>query len=273
MVQTKQMDFGVLSDLAHNTDAYQNNESTAPHLGLRISPQSKPKDELESLLLHYSIVDFLCSTFVTIMVEKEIDEETVAHLVAPHADDSDTRITVTDATSPWSCCGGSGWWHPTAAVVRTADGVQYLWNSRAHRKLRYPKGPADKHPEKWRHRIKFLGWEPSIVTWWNVWIGVIANTLWVVNGLYATWPGQASSADAATMISYVTGVVGAFLFIVTGYLGKCRLLRIFLATVAKLNSCSLTHYQICIWVLALRNLSFRLCGSDQSFSEAHQLTR
>jgi hypothetical protein len=48
---------------------------------------------------------------------------------------------------------------------------------------------------------------------------VIANTLWVVNGLYATWPDAVSSGEMAELTSFATGVVGAFLFIVTRYLG------------------------------------------------------
>jgi hypothetical protein len=47
----------------------------------------------------------------------------------------------------------------------------------------------------------------------------MANTLWVVNGLYATWPDTASNGDIAERTGFGTGVVGAFLFIVTGYLG------------------------------------------------------
>ena len=144
-------------------------------------------------------------------------DEEFENLASPHTD-SYNRLVVKDAAAPSSCCF-VGWFYPVKATV-SVDGVEYQWNSRAHRKFRYMCGPAKMHPKKWHHRINFLGWEPHIVTWWNVWIGEVANTLWVINGIYATWPEVGGSSS--TMIGYVTGVVGAFLFIVTGYLGEYR---------------------------------------------------
>lgn len=123
---------------------------------------------------------------------KEKQDGTLAPFAAPHAA-NDTPLAVSETRSP------GFWWYPTQAKV-AIDGVDYKWNSRAHRKLRHPAGPASKHPPQWWRRIGFLGYEPAIITWWNIWIGVIANTLWVVNGLYVTWPEQARSVDAATNI-------------------------------------------------------------------------
>ena len=124
-------------------------------------------------------------------------------------------------------------WHPTHALLARKDhaGVMhtFYWDARTHRKLRYLKAATTTstssstqyHPASIGHRLSFWSWEPRIVTWYNLLIGIVANTLWVVNGLYAVWPNQAKNASSARaeMISYVTGVVGAFLFIVTGYLG------------------------------------------------------
>jgi hypothetical protein len=125
-------------------------------------------------------------------------------------------MKVEGATAPAALCGHK--WHPTQAVI-TIDGKNYSWDARAHRKLRHPCAQqADEHPEKFFDRFNLFSWEPHIVTWYNIYIGEIANTLWVVNGLYATWPDQAKG-ERAEMISYVTGTIGAFLFIVTGYLG------------------------------------------------------
>ena len=48
----------------------------------------------------------------------------------------------------------------------------------------------------------------------------IANTLWVMNGIFAVWPNLYEDDESISYkISYWTGVIGAFLFIVTGYLG------------------------------------------------------
>jgi hypothetical protein len=153
------------------------------------------------------------------MVEEERDTEEVFHQdkhapVTVHGN----RFALSNVRSPGRlfCCGGSINWHPTHATVDVVDSAErYLWSARAHRKLRY----APALGQQQRHRWVFLGWEPRIVSWYIAWIGTIANTLWVVNGLYATWPGAAESGDLAEHISFGTGVVGAFLFIVTGYLG------------------------------------------------------
>ena len=128
-----------------------------------------------------------------------------------------SRFTVSNARSPSSppLCHNKVKWFPTHATINV-NGTSYEWNSRNHRKLRYVLGP--RHPEKWNHRIVFLGWEPYIVSWYIAWIGTIANTLWVVNGFYATWPGQAATGELAERVSYGTGIVGSFLFIVTGFL-------------------------------------------------------
>jgi hypothetical protein len=128
----------------------------------------------------------------------------------------------TSAPRSLSLCGRSPW-HPTHAVLTNkVTGSNYVWNSRAHRKLRFPEsalgGDGTHHPRHACQRLRLASWEPHIVTWYNCWIGIVANTMWVVNGLYATWPDQASTADP-TLISYGTGVFGAFLFIVCGYLG------------------------------------------------------
>lgn len=120
------------------------------------------------------------------------------------------HFSVLSSQSP-RCCF---WFYPTHAEIKT-DSRHFAWNSRDHRKLRFPtsKDKAD-HPH---FRIIFLGWEPRIISWYIAWIGFIANTLWVVNGVFATWPGLLESK--AENISYYTGVVGAILFAIGGYLG------------------------------------------------------
>jgi hypothetical protein len=126
------------------------------------------------------------------------------------------EMKVESASAPAGLFGHK--WHPTQGVI-TIDGKKYDWNARAHRKLRHLWAEqAEEHPAKFLSRVRLVSWEPHIVTWYMIWIGVVANTLWVVNGLYVTWPEQAKR-ESAEMISYVTGVIGAFLFIVTGYLG------------------------------------------------------
>jgi hypothetical protein len=135
--------------------------------------------------------------------------------VEPSAN-SGGEMKVESATAPAGFFGHK--WHPTQGVI-LIDGKTYNWNARAHRKLRFLQAEqAEEHPAKLLGRVRIISWEPHIVTWYMIWIGEIANTLWVVNGLYATWPEQAKG-ERAEMISYVTGVIGAFLFIVTGYLG------------------------------------------------------
>lgn len=132
------------------------------------------------------------------------------------------KIVIEDTSAPNGLCGCLKW-HPTQAVV-TVDGKKHNWNARNHRKLRFPEAadePETCHPSGFFGGFRLFCWEPLIVTWYICWIGVIANTLWVVNGVYAVWPEQASKADP-NIITFVTGVVGAFLFIVTGYLGTYR---------------------------------------------------
>jgi len=122
------------------------------------------------------------------------EEEEFANLGQPHDVHHENRLTVKDAVAPSGCCFLGHWFYPSKGTV-TVDGVDYQWNSRAHRKLRYMWGPAEKHPDKWHMRINFLGWEPHIVTWWNAWIGEVANTLWVINGMYAVWPEIGGSSS------------------------------------------------------------------------------
>lgn len=112
---------------------------------------------------------------------------------------------------------------PTHARIQDDEtGYIYEWNVRNHRKMRYPEVvPDDKSAESPPHpetgRLRFFTWAPNIITWHICWIGFVANTLWVINGLYAVWPEINESN--ATVISYATGVVGALMFIVTGYFG------------------------------------------------------
>ena len=127
-------------------------------------------------------------------------------------------------------------WHPTQAVLRTKDGadgeegaVTFHWDARAHRKLRFVQAVGDDaakkyHPLSLWKRLSLWSWEPRIITWYNLLIGIVANTLWVVNGVYATWPEEATKANPEN-VSFATGVVGAFLFIITGYLGYVEALN------------------------------------------------
>ena len=132
----------------------------------------------------------------------------------PHTD-SGNIMSINKKTTPASLFCHE--WHPTH-VELTIGTKKYLWNSRSHRKMRLPESlDREAHPTEIKQRLRFLSWEPKIISWHICWIGFIANTLWVVNGIYATWP-DASNTDPV-MISYVTGIIGAFLFIVTGYLG------------------------------------------------------
>ena len=126
------------------------------------------------------------------------------HYALPHTENHCNHLVVKDLVAPNTCCLPGWYFHPVKGIL-SIDGVEYEWNSRAHRKLRHLWGPPEKHPEKAKDRIMFLGWEPHIVTWWNVWIGEIANTLWVINGLYATWPEINGNSE---IIGYITGVIG-----------------------------------------------------------------
>uniref|UniRef100_A0A7S1UZH3 Uncharacterized protein n=1 Tax=Grammatophora oceanica TaxID=210454 RepID=A0A7S1UZH3_9STRA len=112
--------------------------------------------------------------------------------------------------------------HPVHAVIRdTETGQTYNWNARNHRKMRFPDeivdAAADQESSEHCCRMHFFSWEPHIISWWVAWIGFWANTLWVVNGIFATWPEV--NEEYALEISYGTGVAGAFCFIVTAYLG------------------------------------------------------
>lgn len=149
------------------------------------------------------------------IIHADIEADDIKAALEPIAE-SGSSMKVLSATAPAALFGHK--WHPTQAVI-TIDGKKYHWNARAHRKLRHPWAEqAEEHPLKSLERFRVISWEPHIITWWNIYIGEIANTLWVINGLYATWPEEAKG-ERAVMISYVTGVIGAFLFIVTGYLG------------------------------------------------------
>jgi hypothetical protein len=144
-------------------------------------------------------------------VEKQQEQDPLHSVTTPRTADG-SRIQVTDAQAPGRC------FHPTVATIEI-EGKKYLWNARAHRKLRYPTSKDRRdHPEKARHRIHLLSFEPHIVSWYICWTGFVANSLWVVNGLYATWPEAASSGEVAELTIYGTGVAGAFLFIIGGYL-------------------------------------------------------
>ena len=137
----------------------------------------------------------------------------------------DSIVAVDDMSGP--CCPFLPRFYPTHATITTGESHKYQWNSRDHRKMRYPlhlvQGREDDmnatfhHPVSFMQRFRLVSYEPFNVTWYICWIGFIANTLWVVNGVYAVWP----TANAAfnNYITYATGALGAFLFIVTGYLG------------------------------------------------------
>ena len=133
----------------------------------------------------------------------------------PHTE-SGNKMSINKKTTPTSLFCHE--WHPTHVEIKVGT-KKYLWNSRSHRKIRLPESlDRDVHPSEIKHRLRLLSWEPKIISWHICWIGFIANTMWVVNGIYATWPDAASNTDP-DMISYVTGIIGAFLFILTGYLG------------------------------------------------------
>jgi len=131
-------------------------------------------------------------------------------------------------------------WHATHAILvaqDSQDGERFVWSIRAHRKMRYPIGLGMKsnqsnhisedeedpnnndgstvmvHPPRWQDRLRFISWEPHIVTWHMCWMGVLASSCWFVNGLYLfVWPSD-------LLVRYITGLVGSFLWVVLGYLG------------------------------------------------------
>ena len=140
----------------------------------------------------------------------------------------DEIVAFDDMSAP--CCRFFPLFYPTHADITTdnksGDSHKYQWNSRDHRKMRYPlhlvPGHQDDttatfHPANFMQRFRLVSYEPFNVTWYICWIGFIANTLWVVNGVYAVWPMP--NAAMNNYITYATGALGAFLFIVTGYLG------------------------------------------------------
>ena len=142
---------------------------------------------------------------------------------APRTADNDPRSTITlnQARAPTSWRWGHPInWYPTHATI-TVDGVSYQWDARSHRKLRYPAGRVQDrvHPNTCWGRVRFLGWEPRIATWYICIVNLFANTLWVLNGIFATWPHVVATSEKAELASFATGVTGAFLFIVSGYLG------------------------------------------------------
>lgn len=122
-----------------------------------------------------------------------------------------------------------GFRNPTHGIVEFANGKKYYWNSRQHRKLRHIRevvsntSREEKKSGRTRRRhcyhTRFLSFEPHIVTWWNVWIGFVANTLWIINGAFCVLQtGPFYDVAASLNVSFATGIVGAFLFIVTAYL-------------------------------------------------------
>mmetsp|Transcript_15735 Transcript_15735/g.43410 ORF Transcript_15735/g.43410 Transcript_15735/m.43410 type:complete len:565 (+) Transcript_15735:62-1756(+) len=115
------------------------------------------------------------------------------------------------------CCFGHSW-HATHTTLTLRDGTQYQYNARSHRKMRFLVAVDHDIKAKDTPPFRFFCWEPQIVTWYICWIGVIANSLWVINGVFAVWP-ELTTDFGAEMITYTTGVIGAFLFIVTAYLG------------------------------------------------------
>ena len=161
--------------------------------------------------------------------EADAQEQSFKVATTPRTRVGNSIVSVDDVTGPFCCCPTRMWFYPTHAVITTTDEhdaeQSYVWNSRSHRKMRYPShiksedSGKSHHPIKISHRFHLLSYEPYNVTWYICWIGVIANTLWVVNGLYAVWPELAQTDMGAITITYYTGTVGAFLFIVTGYLG------------------------------------------------------
>ena len=180
-------------------------------------------DDENSHRIHLDHLDGGHSSFGAAAMQHQQGERPRVH------GDNDLAVESASSPSAWSSCSrcGNRWsspWHPThAVVVDRATGSKFLWNARSHRKLRFPVSldpdPHLRHHPRIAHqRWHVVSWEPHIVTWYICWVGVIANTLWVVNGLYATWPALARTVDPL-LISYGTGVLGAFLFIVTGYLG------------------------------------------------------
>ena len=132
------------------------------------------------------------------------------------------RIEATTAPRRPGC--GRCEWRPTHARILVGS-TTYDWNGRQHRKLRFPKkaatttrkGSGEEAATDEKAGVFLLWcWEPRVITWYSCWIGIIANTLWVANGVAATWPDGFKDAG---LTSYRTGALGAFLFIVTGYLG------------------------------------------------------
>mmetsp|Transcript_22216 Transcript_22216/g.47784 ORF Transcript_22216/g.47784 Transcript_22216/m.47784 type:complete len:471 (+) Transcript_22216:84-1496(+) len=143
-------------------------------------------------------------------------------------------VAVEKATGPAPLCRCLEF-YPTRAVITAHDQEgkrkgggehsRYAWSARDHRKMRFPThihhdAASNRHPDGVRRRLRILSWEPHNVTWWNCFVGMVGNTLWVVNGAYAVWPDLAKHGEVgATNIIYYTGVIGAGLYVITGYLG------------------------------------------------------
>lgn len=93
------------------------------------------------------------------------------------------------------------------------------YTSRGHRKMRHPhvvQGPHHNLPLAHKLKVNLWSFEPKNISWWIPMLGFVANGLWVINGFYAMWPQW---SENSAEIDYVTGIIGASLFILLAYMG------------------------------------------------------
>lgn len=136
---------------------------------------------------------------------------------APHEQDGSSpslppiKLRVLSTHSP----KGLGHFHPTQAVLQDlTTGELYVWNSRAHRKLRYLQNQED--TRKKHHFPRLWCFEPYIVTWWMNITNIIANIFWTTSGVYATWPFLAK--NNADKLVYAFGILAGVFMILSCYL-------------------------------------------------------
>jgi len=130
---------------------------------------------------------------------------------------STNEMRTEDVATPASICCLQ--WQPTHTTI-TVGNKKFFWNSRAHRKMRYAKAEVETgihHPSKVKHRFHFCSCEPTIVTWYICYIGIISSVLSVLSDFYATFPEFVANSDP-DMASYIIGIVSTWLWFLTGYL-------------------------------------------------------
>lgn len=102
--------------------------------------------------------------------------------------------------------------------------MEYHWNSRAHRKGRWPvaKPSSSGAPEKqeWTHqraRLRFWGWDIGDISWWVAMLFLLGSIFWCANGVLA-FCFYTNSTPHVLLSEAATAFIGGTLFWIGGYL-------------------------------------------------------